>query len=106
MTTFRSYGEAIAATRSALADAGFIHTNGRGWRLSGSNIITPDVVGYYMVAGELVEVSTGPGFSDGRVWGVTFNRANDERPDGRDGCCCSLAELVDVLRRAGEAVTA
>lgn len=35
MTTFRSYGEAIAATRSALADAGFIHTNGRGWKLSG-----------------------------------------------------------------------
>ena len=29
MTTFRSYGEAIAATRSALADAGFIHQRPR-----------------------------------------------------------------------------
>jgi len=66
--------------------------------ISGQNFMTPDLLGFVAAStGEVVEVSTGTGFSGERIFGVTFARLEGGRVDPRDTALWSLTEVAELL---------
>jgi hypothetical protein len=64
----------------------------RGWS-RGVNFMTPEVLGFVAVDGDVVEVSTGMGFDGSRIYGVSYRDACDERSQ----LCHTWAEVRAVL---------
>lgn len=68
---------------------------GRNW--PGVNFMTPDWLGYVTTpAGEIVEVSTG-WFLDHRLFGITWPRLLDGRPDPRDTSTTNLDGVAAAI---------
>jgi hypothetical protein len=59
----------------------------------GVNFMTPEILGFVDVDGEAVEVSTGTGFHGERIYGLTWEDANDDR----SRLCHTWDEVRDVL---------
>jgi hypothetical protein len=77
-------------------------TRRAGWRLGGVNLMTQEVLGYVEVKGETVEVSTdGNSFCGDRIFGLTWNRSNDDPSDERDAMEHSLEAVVERLYGGG-----
>ncbi len=70
----------------------FNHVYPRKFGRNGTNFMTPTVLGYVKVGGEIVEISYGTGFNHDPIFGVTF-----ESDDERDGCFFSLEEVAEHL---------
>ncbi len=62
------------------------------------NFMTQDLIGYYYVDGDPVEISTGM-FLELRLFGVTFPRIDTSTPDPRDFVVESIDEVVATLTR-------
>ncbi len=66
----------------------------------GANFMTPDLLGFIRVNGEVIEISTGTGFQGERIFGVTWPRIQDGslggQPDERDQCAFSLDEVAEI----------
>ena len=67
------------------------------WRLGGYNMMSSEILGWLDVDGEMVEVSTGIGLNHERIFGITFNRTNDDLPNDRDTVLFSLEEVDAYL---------
>ena len=76
--------------------------------ITGTNLMTPELLGYVIVGGVSVEVSYGTGFDHEPVFGLTWGRLTDGSPDPRDRLVHSLAEArtyfmeSDGIRPAGK----
>jgi len=64
---------------------------------AGSNMMTPDTLGYVIAPdGTPVEITTG-WFAGGRIFGITFPRPQGAGPDDRDRMAGSLTEVAGYL---------
>lgn len=67
----------------------------------GANFMTPDLLGFIRVNGEIIEITTGTGFQGERIFGVTWPRIQDGsfggQPDERDQCAFSLDEVAEIV---------
>jgi hypothetical protein len=73
---YPDWRDAVDAFRTMFADIVTNRPNG----LPGANMMTPDRLGNVLVAGEIIEISTGFGPCGDRIYGVTYpTRPADDR---------------------------
>lgn len=95
--------QAFLDARSAFDRSGLLSHPPHG-TFKGKNFVTPDVIGYAFCRPLRcwVELAWGPGMGHDAIFGVTFRRPNNVRPETDPSCCVyNFAEALELARSGG-----
>jgi hypothetical protein len=66
------------------------------------NIMTPDIIGYYVIGNHYVEVSTGRGITTDVVYGITVLNLDGSKCEELNKCVFSKEEIIEHCSKIRE----